>query len=81
MVNNRTYSSTALERFFSSPHRLKPALGPTQPPIQWVHGALSLGVKQPGHELSHSPPSSSKVKNSGAIPPLPNVFMAQCLIN
>jgi hypothetical protein len=23
------------------------ALGPTQPPIQWVPGALSLGVKRP----------------------------------
>jgi hypothetical protein len=38
------------------------ALGPTQPPIQWVPGALSLGVKQPGHEADHSPPSSAKVK-------------------
>jgi len=25
----------------------RPALGPTQPPIQWVLGALSLGVKRP----------------------------------
>jgi hypothetical protein len=25
----------------------RPALGPTQPPIQWVPGALSLGVKRP----------------------------------
>jgi hypothetical protein len=24
------------------------ALGPTQPPIQWVPGALSLGVKRQG---------------------------------
>jgi hypothetical protein len=23
-------------------------LGPTQPPIQWVSGATSLGIKQPG---------------------------------
>jgi hypothetical protein len=37
------------------------ALGPTQPPIQWVPGALSLGVKSPGREVDHSPPSS-KVK-------------------
>jgi len=28
------------------------ALGPTQPPIQWVLGALSLGVKRPGHEAT-----------------------------
>jgi hypothetical protein len=38
------------------------ALGPTQPPIQWVPGALSLGVKQPGSEADYSLPSSAKVK-------------------
>jgi hypothetical protein len=31
-------------------------MGPTQPPIQWVPGALSLGVKWPRHEADHSPP-------------------------
>jgi hypothetical protein len=40
------------------------AAGPTQPPIQWVPGALSLGVKRPGHEADHSPPSSAEVKNA-----------------
>jgi hypothetical protein len=29
------------------------ALGPTQPPIQWVRGALSLGAKRPGREADH----------------------------
>jgi hypothetical protein len=43
------------------------ALGPTQPPIQWVPGALSLGVKQLGHDADHTPPSSAKVKNGEAI--------------
>jgi hypothetical protein len=38
------------------------ALGPTQPPIQWVPGAPSLGVKQPGREADHSPPSSAEIK-------------------
>jgi hypothetical protein len=38
------------------------ALGPTQPPIQWVPGALSLGVNRPGHEADHSPPCSAEVK-------------------
>jgi hypothetical protein len=41
---------------------LHPALGPTQPPIQWVAGAISLGVKWPGCEADHSPPSSAEVK-------------------
>jgi hypothetical protein len=45
----------------SSPDRLKnflfsmtsrPALGSTQPPIQWVPGALSSGVKRPGVKLT-----------------------------
>jgi hypothetical protein len=40
----------------------RPDLGPTQPPIQWVLGALSLGVKRQGHEADHSPPTSAKVK-------------------
>jgi hypothetical protein len=39
------------------------ALGPTQPPIQWVPGALSQEVKQPGHEADHTLPSSTKVNN------------------
>jgi hypothetical protein len=38
------------------------ALGPTQPPIQWVPDALSLGVKRPGREVDHLPPSSVEVK-------------------
>jgi hypothetical protein len=38
------------------------ALGPTWPPIQWVLGSLSLGVKQLECEADHSPPSSAKVK-------------------
>jgi hypothetical protein len=38
------------------------ALGPTQPPIQWVPGPLSLGVKRPEREADHSPPSSAEVK-------------------
>jgi len=31
-------------------------------PIQWVPGYLSLGVKRPGREAGHSPPSSAEVK-------------------
>jgi hypothetical protein len=38
------------------------ALGPAQPPIKWVPGALSLGVKRPGREADHSSPSSAEVK-------------------
>jgi hypothetical protein len=39
------------------------ALGPTQPPVQWVPEALFPGVKRPGRKADHSPPSSDEVKN------------------
>jgi hypothetical protein len=35
-----------------------------QPPIQWVPGAPSLGVKWPGGEADHSLPPSAKVNNA-----------------
>jgi hypothetical protein len=57
------------------------ALGPTQPPIQWVPGALSLGVKRPGRRADHSPPSIAEVKNACSYTSTPQyVFMAWCLV-
>jgi hypothetical protein len=40
------------------------ALGPTQPPIQWVPGVLSLKVHRPEREAERSPPCSTEVKNA-----------------
>jgi hypothetical protein len=40
------------------------ALGLAQPPIQWVSGALFLGVKWPGCEADHSSPSKTEVKKA-----------------
>jgi hypothetical protein len=40
----------------------RPALTPTQPPIQLVPGALSLRVKRLGREVDRSPPASADVK-------------------
>jgi hypothetical protein len=40
----------------------RPALGPTQPPIQWVPRVLSPGVKQLEREADHSPSTSAEVK-------------------
>jgi hypothetical protein len=39
------------------------ALGPTQPPIQWVPEALSLGLKRSGREADESPSSGAEVRN------------------
>jgi hypothetical protein len=38
------------------------ALGRTQPPIQWIPGALSLGVWRQGREGDRLPPSSAEAK-------------------
>jgi len=56
-------SISSRAREFSSHHCIKTALGPTQPPIQWVLGVLSAGVKWQGCEADHSSPSSAKVMN------------------
>jgi hypothetical protein len=52
---------------FSHLHSVQTALGSSQPPIQWVLGALSEGKAAGG------PPSSANVKNGGAVIPLPNM--------
>jgi len=55
-------------------------LGPTQPPIQWVSRALSLGVKWPGREADHSPPSSAKVNAWNYTSTPQYTSMAWCLV-
>jgi hypothetical protein len=42
----------------------RPALGPTQPLIQQVRGALLSGVKRTESEADHSPPSGADFKNA-----------------
>jgi len=51
----------------------RPALGPTQPPTQWVTGTLTPGSKRPWHEVDHSPPSSAEVKNAWSYISSPNM--------
>jgi hypothetical protein len=54
------------------------ALGLTQPPIKWVPGSVSLGVKR---EADHSPPYSAEVKNAWSYTSIPQyVFTALCLV-
>jgi hypothetical protein len=58
----------------------RPALRSTQPPIQWVPGALSSGVKRPGREADHSPLSNVEVNAWGYTSIPPYVFVAWCLV-
>jgi hypothetical protein len=59
----------------------KPALGLSQPPIQWVPGDLSLGVKRSGREVHHSPTSSAEFKNAWSCTSAPQyAFMAWCTV-
>jgi hypothetical protein len=60
----------------------RPALGPTQHPVQWVTGSLSLGgVKQLGGGADLSPPSSSEVKNAWSYASTPlYTIMAWCSV-
>jgi hypothetical protein len=42
---------------------------------------MALGVKQPGRETDHSPPSSAEVKNVWSYTSAPQyTFMAWCLV-
>jgi hypothetical protein len=52
----------------------RPALGPTQPHIQWLLRTISPGVKLLGRETDHSPPPIDEVTNDRAINPLPYTF-------
>jgi len=56
-------------------------LGLTQPPIQWVRGALSLGVNRPERKANHSPPSSIEVKEFVSYTSTPPIRLHSVAIN
>jgi hypothetical protein len=58
--------------YYTASQPIRPALRPTLPHVQWVLEAISPGLKRPGREADHSPPSSAEVKNGGVILPLPH---------
>jgi hypothetical protein len=59
----------------------RPARGSTQPPIQWVPGALSLGLKRPWREADHSPPSNTEIKNPWSYTSIPPVRLHGVLLS
>jgi hypothetical protein len=63
-------------------HVVEIGSGPTQPPIQLVPGALSLGVKRLGCEADHSPPTSAEVTKMWIYTSTPPyAFTVWCLIS
>jgi hypothetical protein len=80
-MDDRRFEPRQVLGIFLSTTASRPALGPTQPPIQWVPEALSLEVKWPEREADHSSPSSIEVKNAwNSTSTLVDVFMAWCLV-
>jgi hypothetical protein len=80
-LDDRGFESRQDLGIFLSATASRTALGPTQPPIQWLPGALSLGVKRPGRETDHSPPSSAEIKNAWSYTStLQYAFMTWCLV-
>jgi len=59
----------------------RPALEPTQPPIQRVPGVLSPGVKWMGHEAGHIPPSNAKIKNEWSCISTPPICLHGMMLN
>jgi hypothetical protein len=66
---------------FHFPTSSRPALGPTQPPSQWVPGAISSEEKRLGREADHSPLSGAEIKNAWSCSSTPPyVFTSWCSI-
>jgi hypothetical protein len=63
--------------FFSAP---RPALQPIKPPIQWVPGAFSLGVKRPGREATSHLILVPRLIICATVPLLQYVFLGWCLV-
>jgi hypothetical protein len=79
--DDRGFDSRQELRIFLYATASRPALGPTQPPIQWVPETLSLGVKRPWREANHSHPSSAEVKNTWSYTSSHQfAFMAWCSV-
>jgi hypothetical protein len=54
----------------------RPALEPTQHPLQWVPEVIPPWVKWPGCGADHYPKIAPMFRMQGTVPPLPYNFMA-----
>jgi hypothetical protein len=51
------------QRIFPLASVSRPALGSTQPPVQWAPRILSGGKARPGRDADHSAPSGAEIVN------------------
>jgi hypothetical protein len=51
------------QRIFPLASASRPALGPTQPSVQWVPESFPRDQSADRRDADHSPPSSAEVKN------------------
>jgi hypothetical protein len=58
-------------------HLSRPALGPTQPPVQWIPG-LFRGKEWPGHHADPSSPSSAVVMEGQSYTSIPPMGRMAC---
>ena len=61
------------------PHLSRPALGPTQPPVQWLPGFFSRGKERPGRDADPSPPSSAVVMKGHSYTSTPPMGRSACI--
>jgi hypothetical protein len=76
----RGYGLDGLGSAFLFSTASRTVLGPTHPPIQWVQGALSQGVKRQGREVHHRC-LVVRWRMLELYLHSPHDFMAKCLIN
>ena len=56
----------------------RPALGPTQPSIQWVLGPLSPAIKWPTRGADHLPLSTAEVSRERSCTSTPSCALVMC---
>jgi hypothetical protein len=74
--NHEFISGRGLSFLFSKMSRLD--VWPTQPPVQWMPGALFLGVNWVTQYAEPSPPSSAKVRNEWSCTSTPPLALVAC---
>jgi hypothetical protein len=69
------------KRYFLFAIESRPALGPTQSPIQWVPGSLTPRAKQLRREAHHSLLSIAEVKNAWSYASTPTICLHGVVVN